>query len=98
MCLDVFLHTCTAYSSDQVVLFGGLMSSLSIYMTLRESFFFGAVCFIAAPRKAEFLFTFVFILCEGHILSIYYTKDLQILSGKKMCLFGVCFCKGRLMT
>lgn len=67
-------------------------------MTLRQSFFFGAVDFIATPRKAEFLFTFVFILCEGHILSIYYIKDLQILSGKKTCLFSMCFCKGRLMT
>lgn len=67
-------------------------------MTLRPSFFFGAADFITTPRKAEFLFTLVFILCEGHILSIYYIKDLQILSGRKTCLFGVCFCKGRLMT
>lgn len=67
-------------------------------MTLRQSCFFGAVDFIATPRKAEFLFTSVFILCEGRILSICYIKDSQILSGKKTCLFGMCFCKGRLMT
>lgn len=67
-------------------------------MTLRQSFFFGAVDSAATPRKAEFVFAFVFILYEGHTLATHYIKDLQILRGRKTCLFGMCFCKGRLMT
>lgn len=81
-----------------VVLFWGFV--LRIYRRLRQSFLFGAVGSVRGCSQARWIFTstFFFILCEGHILSIYYMKGLQILSGKRTCLFGVCFCKGRLMT
>lgn len=64
----------------------------------RVSFLVLLIPWLLAGKLNFYTTIFSFILCEGHTLSIYYIKGLQILSGKKTCLFGVCFCKGRLMT
>lgn len=88
MCWDVFLNACTVYSPYQFVLFRGLMSLLSIHMTLRQSFFLVLILQLL-PGKLDF-YSLLYLSSVKDICSLYTALKTCKYSVGKRRAFLVC--------